>query len=450
MLKITLVYPCVKNGDAWNSLGESFDSLFVNHGLSSLAAVLQAGGHNVKVLDFRELTGWAEVKRKLKNDLSTVYGVHVPTLDFHFATKTAEIIKSIKPNVYVVAGGPHASICPEQFADTQFDYVFVGEGEVTFPEFVSNPALYHGRNKVVYCVRPDLDLLPYENREVFNMPRILHGNAGFTAKKAFRQPFINVISGRGCVFRCGFCKPGEDLIFGKFRLRSLSHFMGEIKRLYSRYGFKTLMIDDDSFTLYPRYVKDFCAEYKRDVGEPFICQSRADFICKHPELVKELKDAGLSMFFIGFESGSQRMLDFMRKDTTVEQNFLAAEICRKYDVKIWANFMIGLPTETKQEMTATLDMIRKIKPEHPSGAFFTPIVGTELYDYCKVHGLLVSEDPRVLGSRNPGVPKIKGVDYKWMQKQIQQVNSPCWKRLARPVYRVLRKIIRNSDLEVAV
>jgi hypothetical protein len=145
------------------------------------------------------------------------------------------------------------------------------------------------------------------------------------------------------------------------------------------------------------------------------------------------------MGVIGFESGSQRMLDFMHKDTTVEQNFEAAEICHKLGIKIWANYMVGLPTETKEEMQATFDMIRKIKPEKPSGAFFTPIVGTELYDYCKQHGLMVSEDPAVLGSRNPSVPKIKGVDYKWLRKQMYP-NSRLWKRVAKKVLKTVRSV----------
>ena len=445
-MNVTLIYPCVKNGEAWNSLGTGFDSMFVNHGLSSLAAVLQKHGHAVKVLDFREHKGWLSVEQAIRDDDAAVYGIHIPTLDYHFAVKTAQLIKQLKPTAYVVAGGPHASICPEQVANTGlFDHVFVGEGEVTFPLFVADRVAFRQtyQDKIVVCDRPELDRLPYENREVFNMKKILSTNAGFSGSKTFQQPFINVISGRGCVFRCGFCKPGEDKIFGAFRMRSLPHFMGEIKALHVQYQFKTLMIDDDSFTLSPKYLKEFCEVYRRDIGESFICQSRADFICKNPDLVKLLKDTGLMMFFIGFESGSQRMLDFMHKDVTVEQNFRAAEICRQNDLKIWANFMVGLPTETRQEMNATFNMVRKIKPDHPSGAFFTPIVGTALYDYCKNHDLLITEDPSILGSRNPTVPKIKGVDYAWMNREMSQLTSPRWKLLVKPIYRKSRRVTRK-------
>lgn len=86
------------------------------------------------------------------------------------------------------------------------------------------------------------------------------------------------------------------------------------------------------------------------------------------------------------------------------------------------------------------DMIRKIKPAHPSGAFFTPIVGTELYNYCKQNSLIISDDPAVLGSRNPSIPKIKGLDYRWMRKKMYP-NSALWKRVAKKVLKTVRSAV---------
>jgi radical SAM superfamily enzyme YgiQ (UPF0313 family) len=83
--------------------------------------------------------------------------------------------------------------------------------------------------------------------------------------------------------------------------------------------------------------------------------------------------------------------------------------------------MIGIPTETKEEVLDTLRMIRKIAPEYPALAFFTPSYGSYLYDYCKTNNLLLSDDPVLLGRRNPTEPKIKGVDYEWLTLQL---NSP--------------------------
>lgn len=433
-MNVSLVYPAVRYS-GFASLGNTHESLWINHGVTSLAACLKQAGYTVKLYDLRDISSWGHFKALLLNDKSIIFGVSMATLDFHEAVKAATIIRSVKPKAKIVVGGPHPSICPEQVSkQAVFDYVVKGEGEVTFPKLVANPDVYP---RVIQGERVNLDKLPIEDRSVFNLKKIFSASNPYTGKEFFPNPFVNVLSGRGCVFRCGFCKPGEDMIFGKFRMRSLDHFMSEIRFVHEHYHPKTLMIDDDSFTLYPDYVKRFCDEYR--FATPFVCQSRVDFICRHPDLMKQLKYAGLDTVFIGFESGSQRMLDFMKKDATVEQNFRAAEICRGLGIKIWANYMVGLPTETKEEMQATFDMIAKIKPEHPSGAFFTPIVGTELYDYCVEHDLLFSSDPSVLGSRNPSVPKIKGVDYGFMRHKMFPARK-LWRRVGRRMLDVLRCI----------
>lgn len=435
-MNVTLVYPCIRNTGGFNSLGSNYESLYINHGVTSLASSLEADGYKVNVIDLRELSGWSQFEQKIRSDVTQHYGLTMPTLDYYEAVKAAQIIRVVKPNALIVVGGPHPSICTSQVAQEKvFNHIVVGEGEVTYPKLVACPDKYE---RVIIGERPDLDKLPYEKREVFNLKRIFASKNPYNGKPFVPMPFLNVISGRGCVWRCGFCKPGEDKIFGKFRMRSLEHFTGEIELLNKKYDFQTLMIDDDSFTLYPDYTLKFCDWYEQKVHKHFYCQSRADFICKNVDVLKRLKQAGLDTVFIGFESGSQRMLDFMQKDVTVEQNFEAAKICRQLGIKIWANFMVGLPTETKSEMQATFDMIKQIKPDKPSGAFFTPIVGTRLYDYCKEHDLLVSEDPTMLGSRNPSVPKIRGLDYKWMRKKMYPKNNIV-KRVIWKAYREVRK-----------
>lgn len=438
-MNVTLVYPSIRNFGGFNSLGKTPETCWINHGVTSLAAVLQQRGYKVRLLDLRDMRGWKDVESFIKSDGALHYGVHVPTLDFHEAVKVAIAIRVLKPSAKIYAGGPHTSICPEQVADIPyFDKIFVGEGEVTFPDALEHPDKY---DRVVQCVHPDLNNLPYENREVFNLKKIFNAKSPYNGKPFFPAPFINVMSGRGCVWRCGFCKPGEDKVFGKFRMRSIDHFMGEIEQLNSKYRFKTLMIDDDSFTLNPDYVAEFCNRYEA-IGTSFFCQSRADFICRHPDIIKRLKQVGLDTLFIGFESGSQRMLDFMQKDTTVEQNLEAASICHRLGVKIWANVMVGLPTESRAEMMQTFEMVRKINPERPSWAIFTPIVGTHLYDYCKEHDLMLSNDPAVLGSRNPSVPKIKDVDYTWVRGQMYpHSNRGLVRRVAKKAIRTVRPLI---------
>ena len=267
-MKVTLVYPCLRNFGGFNTLGKNPETGFILHGLPSIAACLEEKGHEVKLLDLRDQKGWSSTQKWLEKDQAAFYGIYMSTLDFYEAKKTALLIKKVKPNAKIVVGGPHPSIVPMIVAeDPAFDYVFAGEGEITFPDLIENPDKYP---RVVHGDHPDLDKLPYEDREIFNMEKVLSARHSI-----YPGRLVNVISGRGCPYNCSFCKPGEDLIFGKFRTRSVDHLMGEIEMLNQKYGFEFLVIDDDLFTAKTDFVLEWANRYEK-IRKPFSIQTRAD------------------------------------------------------------------------------------------------------------------------------------------------------------------------------
>ena len=407
-MKVTLIFPGIREYGGFNSLGKHPECVYVNHGLGMISAVLRKVGHRVNLIDLRECQDWNHVRKKIVESNADVYGVSMQTLDYHEAKECARIIKSI--GKISIAGGPHPSICPKEVVETtDFDYIFVGEAEETLPNIIEN---LNDQDRIIIGEHPDLDSLPFEDRSIWNIDVILK-----TRHPIFKQPILNVLGGRGCLFNCSFCQPGERYIFGPFRTRSVDSLITEIEELVRKYNYRELIIDDDCFTQKIDYVMEFCDKYEK-IKRSFICQSRADTICKHPDVFKRMKEVGLRMLFIGFESGNQRILNLLRKGTKVEQNYRAAEICHELGIEIFANYMLGIPTETKEEAMDTIKMIRTIKPEWPSPAFYTPIVGTDLYDYCKKNDLIISEDPAVIGTRAPTRPKIKGIDYDWLSRQV--------------------------------
>lgn len=430
-MNVTLVYPCIRNFGGWNSLGRNHEGCFILHGLPSIAACLEQQGHKVRLIDLRERLGWNDVKNWIAHDKGETYGIYMSTLDYYEAKQVAEIIKKVKPKAKVTVGGPHPSIVPEVVAQNDtFDHIFVGEGEVTYPKMIEDFDAYP---RIVVGEHPDLNSLPYENREIFNMEKVLA-----TKHPVYPKPFINVISGRGCPFNCSFCKPGEDLIFGKFRMRSVDNLMGEIEMLHDKYHFKVLMVDDDLFTAKPNYVMEWCDRYE-EIGEPFAVQTRADLCYNNPDIFKRMREIGLTWVRMGLESGNQRVLNYMRKGTTVKQNYGAVELCHSLGIKVIVNYMLGLPTETKAEMMDTIRMIRQTKPEQRSAAFYTPIVGTDMYEDCKKRGLLISEDPAILGTRSINEQaRLKGVDYDWIQTQM-------YGRFFRQRHRI-RKVLNRQEL----
>ena len=133
---------------------------------------------------------------------------------------------------------------------------------------------------------------------------------------------------------------------------------------------------------------------------------------------------GVDWFVIGIESGSQRILDLIRKGTTVEQNREAIRICREVGIKVFGTFMLGLPTETPDESKATIDFINETQPALASPFWFHPIPGTGIYDYCERHDLILPEAKDYsIASTGVFVPTIKGIDYDYIKTLMPQLTG---------------------------
>jgi len=386
------------------------EGTWINHGLCLISAVLKKEGYNTELVDLRRLKDWSALERFVKGEDFDIAGFTVMSVDFNPVTKCIEIIKRLKPAAKVIVGGPHVSISPEELTSNKnIDYVFIGEAEKSIVPLIARIRNNEVQDKVVYGERPDLDELPFADRELFSLPE-----EPFVP--FLKGPFVTLIAGRGCVYNCNYCQPAERIIFGSgVRRRSVENIISELELLRNKQNFNSMMIHDDCLTEDKAWIMEFCDKYtKNGFNQPFVCQSRPDLIVKNIKMVKHLKKAGLAMFIIGFESGSQRMLDFLQKGTTVRQNIQAAEICHRFRIKIWANYMLGLPGETKEEQRMTVDMIKKIRPYHCSPAYYTPHPGSKLFDYCQENNLSLiknHDDYR----RSTYEPKIKGIDYDYLK-----------------------------------
>nr|MBU1328180.1 B12-binding domain-containing radical SAM protein [Candidatus Omnitrophota bacterium] len=407
-MKITLIYPGITESGFNNLKGN--EGSWINHGLCSLSAILKKNGHKVSLIDLRILSDWDHFASLIKNSDADLFGITVMSVDLNAANQCTEIIKKANSKKPVVFGGAHPSIAPEDtLKNAYIDHVICGEGEITFLNLVNDLALGHKSERLIEGQRPELDELPFVDRELFSARE--EPFVGF-----LKAPFVTIIAGRGCIYNCNYCQPAEKKIFGhKVRRRSVANVILELKELHLKLGFNSFMFHDDCLTEDKKWIEDFCAEYqKTSFKKQFVCQSRADLVCKNRHLIKMLKDIGLDLMIIGFESGSQRMLDFIGKGTRVEQNFEAAEICHKLGIKIWANYMLGLPGETKEEQRMTLQMIKKIRPYHCSPAYYTPHPGSRLFDYCLENDLSLIKKPEDY-RRNTYEPKIKGIDYEYLK-----------------------------------
>jgi radical SAM superfamily enzyme YgiQ (UPF0313 family) len=460
-MNVSLIYPGIA-GYGFNSLGRGMEAGWVSHGLAHLSSATKVQGFDVDLIDLRALSGWDEYRDELLRRRPDVVALTMMSVDYNPATEAARIVKEVLPETTVVVGGPHPTIMVEEVAELPFfDYIITREGEVTFPWLLG--ALRDGQSpqeRILEGEMPDLDALPYPDRDLFLDEWRRYGYTLESPEVPFvpdlPAPFLTIIAGRGCKYNCNFCQPAERMIFGrKVRKRSPANIIAELEQLRDRYKFASFMFHDDCLTENREWVLEFCDLYEEHgFTQPFFCQSRADIIVQNEDMVQRMAEVGLTGYFIGFESGNDRILKFLRKGTKRETNLDAARICKKHGIKIWANYMLGLPTETKEEVMDTVTMLKEIDPDWYSPAFYTPHPGSDLYDYCVENNLslITSHDQY---RRNPWEIKVKGQDeefLKWALKESQRrkpVNATrrqaqyLWNRYARPdkIVRKARKLL---------
>ncbi|MCD6289018.1 MAG: B12-binding domain-containing radical SAM protein, partial [Anaerolineae bacterium] len=312
-MKTTLIYPGIA-GRGFNSLSQGMDAGWVSHGLASISAAAKAEGFEVDLIDLRALESWDHFREEFRQRDPDVVGVTMMSVDYNPTRRALEIMREVKPDVVTIVGGPHVSLALEDSLHLpNVDYLVMKEGEISFPKLLH--AVEEGRppkQKVIVGETPNLDEIPFADRDLFleewrkwgytlNSPEV-------PFVKELPPPFLTIIAGRGCIYNCAFCKPGEDLIFGKgVRRRSVDNVIQELKMLRDKYNFQSFMFHDDCLTEDREWVKEFCYKYKAEgFTQPFFCQSRADIIARHPDMVELMADAGLRGYFIGFESGNQR------------------------------------------------------------------------------------------------------------------------------------------------
>lgn len=463
-MKTTLIYPGIA-GRGFDSLSKGMDAGWVSHGLASISAASKAEGLEIDLIDLRALRDWAHFREEFRERDPDVVGIGMMSVDYNPTRRALEIIKEVKPATVTIIGGPHVTLAlSDSLKMPDVDYFITHEAEVTFPKVLR--AIEAGEppeDKVIHGETPDLNAIPFSDRDLF-LDEWRKWGYGLDSPevpfvKELPAPFLTIIAGRGCVYNCSFCKPGEDHIFGKgVRRRSVENVIEELKALRERYSFSSFMFHDDCLTEDRRWVAEFTERYVEEgFTQPFFCQSRADIIARHPDMVKMMADSGLKGYFVGFESGNARVLNFLRKGTTPKRNLEAARVCRQHGLAIWANYMLGIPTETKEEVMDTVNMIREIDPDYYSPSFFTPHPGTDLYDYCVEHDLSLIKDYDSY-RRNPTEPKIKGQDYeflKWARDHSQQRlfknrvrrrAGAFWGKYSDPV-RYARKVRRIMGME---
>jgi anaerobic magnesium-protoporphyrin IX monomethyl ester cyclase len=367
--------------------------------LMYLGGALEGENFQAGILDDDlEQLGYQKIKKSLSKLSPPIVGLTATTSTINKALEYIRLIREVLPNTLTVIGGPHATFMPEETlkACPDLDVVVVGEGEITFLEL----AQFAIDNKGIL---PDIKGIAYKdgNNIKLNSPRELIedlDNIPFPARHlvpfrrydSTQEKNSDMITSRGCVFSCGYCS--SSLIMGKkFRSRSPQNVTDEIEHLNEKYHLEKIAFMDDTFLLNKKRAQKIADEINRrgmDIG--FVASSRVDMVDQ--KLLERLKGAGLNTLYYGVESGSQRILDLMRKGITLKQAEDAVKAAKKVGVEVLTSFILGFPGETRREMDQTIDFSIKLNPDYSQFSILTPFPGTPIYYELKNKKLIDTEN----------------------------------------------------------
>ncbi len=388
-MNVLLINP--RSSGYYHKLGLVYPPL----GLAYVSAALKQAGYPVRIIDMTvenfDYTHFDFTQYDL-------VGISTDTPRFPQVVSIAKAAK--EQNVTVVLGGPHASAeAVDILKGGLADYVILGEGEEATPalvEALENGEKYPDIPGVLYIkegvvkgqpVRfiKNLDEIPFPDREGLKMSRYKN--------KFHGKPATSIVTSRGCPFNCEFCSSSQFMGI-RWRKRSISNVVEEIKLLVKNYGYGSIMFFDDNFTLSSRRVITLSEEIiKNDLKIAWWAFSRADELLGHEDMVEAMADSGCKMLFIGFESANEAALKEFNKKLDSSIAFDVVNLLKKYKIDVYASFILGALSDTYQSIERTIKFAKKLVKAGVSIVQFsilTPYPGTRLYE--KLRNSLITKD----------------------------------------------------------
>jgi radical SAM superfamily enzyme YgiQ (UPF0313 family) len=354
-------------------------------GLLFLAGeLLERGRHTVSVIDCQvEQMGYDRLEEVVADHQPDLVGLTAMTLTLVDVTRTAATVRRAA-GCPIVVGGPHAAIYPAETARlADIDYVVQGEAEKSFADLCDRledgapldgvTGLHYELDGEVETGLPpayleDLDELPFPARQLTPYHK-------YTSLLAKREPVTTMFTSRGCPFRCTFCH--RPAMGKRFRALSASRVVDEMEECV-RMGIPEILIYDDTFTVQKDRVWRICHEIlRRDLD--VVWDVRAHVNTVDGDLLRLMRRAGCARIHYGIEAGTDRVLRKLKKGITTARAHQVLAETRRAGISTLAYFMIGNPTETRQEAEQTIRFARSLPADYVHITILTPFPGTPLY-----------------------------------------------------------------------
>ena len=411
-------------------------------GLLSVAASLEKiTGSRPEFLDVSVLGNTYRILEHELQEMSPpdVVGLSVLTFNMLDARLTAKLVRERFPKAKIVAGGHHATLYPRETVNLpEIDYVVCGEGERVFARLVQELEQSPGRPRaeVLDAIgglgwktdSGEVRFNPFKDEGVDfdGIPQPAHhliDLSKYNNVLARQAHTASVQSSRGCPAACTFC----DIRKTKFRSRSPENVVRELKDLVAL-GTRDFFFVDDTITVDKRRVLKICELIQKEKLEiEFKISSRTDMIT--PEVLGALRKAGCYRIHYGVESATPRLLDYLEKGSTPERVRRAFKMTREAGIQTYAYMMIGIPTETREEMFASVDYVaRTLRADYAQFSILTPYPKTALYERMLKDGIVshdywqeFAEDPR------EGF-KVRFWNKDFSEEQLRELQDECMRR----------------------
>ncbi len=375
------------------------ERVFMTLGILKVAASLENAGYGVEMLDLSGIENYEDAVRiHAQSSHCNVFAITSTTPQMPAAYKIAKVIRSCKPQVRLILGGPHITLVNAAYkkevksgikgravdafekCSQLFDVLVAGDGEnAIFLALEDHPPKMVDADQIkspLFLSNSRLNDLPFPARHLIDVDTYHYSIDGVRA--------LSMIAQLGCPFSCGFCGGRESPMLRKIRIRSSENVVAEMAHLYQTYGIRGFMLYDDELNVNPKMIElmNKIRDAQNDLGVEFRLRGFVKSQLFTDEQAKAMHEAGFRWILTGFESGSSRILKNINKRATRDENTRCMEFAAKRNLKVKALMSIGHPGESEETVMDTHKWLLEVHPDDFDVTIITTYPGTPYYDYA--------------------------------------------------------------------
>jgi radical SAM superfamily enzyme YgiQ (UPF0313 family) len=401
MKKVMLMYPNCRWVEGWE------DKTIWNlhpYNLCLLSATIE-DRYEIKIIDANiDNLSREQFAKILEAEKPDIVGISVLTNEYgHSGIIAGYIAKQVNPAIITILGGVHAASDSKNIIqEKSIDYLVVGEGEFVLGKLCDHITkgaaiptcgiVFKKDSEIINLGRADfiedLNALPFPSYEKVDFARYTHSIQRESVDRPRTMPYANIITSRGCPYKCCFCQVGK-ISGNKPRLRSVDNILKEIEMLKEKWSIDSLIFDDDNLVFDKERAKGI---FQGMVDRRFNLKWNAIAMAAYKldeALISAMKESGCQYVDIAIESGVERILeDIIHKPLKLDHALKVASLLKKYQIDFAANFVIGFPGETWDEIRQTMKFAEEFNADYTKIFIATPLPNTELYDLAKRGGYL--------------------------------------------------------------